>query len=630
MYENAWVSAKTLNCLEGRAQARVTPQVRRSERSTRDLPRLAPLLPPFKADILARVRKRMFGRVAGASTIGWAAWLLAWTACAPAPRTEVKGADSRESIEEEAPGQGKGSGVKEEMGQTYENPVLPGTHPDPSICRVGDDYYLVTSSFEYFPGVPIHHSRDLVNWKQLGYVLTRKSQLLLDKTKSSHGIFAPTLRHHDGTFYMVTTDMAGRGSFYVTAKDPKGPWSDPIWVRESVFTMDPSLFFDDDGKVYYTRHGEQRHGAIFQAELDIETGKLLGEMKKIWPGTGGIWPEGPHLYKVDGTYYLMISEGGTSYDHMVTVARSAHPMGPFEAFSGNPILTHKHLPDHPIQALGHADLFQTESGAWWMVLLGIRPSTERHHHIGRETFLAPVTWNDGWPVVNNGQPLSLTMSREGLPPPTLFETEPERDEFEGDELNVAWRYVRNPIEKNYSLSARPGFLRLLGSSVTLQDVASPTLLVRPQTSLRARISTEVHSQPQKGERAGLVVRGNEDNHYEIVVEGIEPEGAGSRAVVFRSRIDGKTEEVGRRVVGDGPVTLRVLGEKDRYEFSYSEEGKESVVLGAGPTTTFAYEKTQSFTGAFVGLYAHSRGKDPLVADFAYFESAATSEAVIAP
>jgi alpha-N-arabinofuranosidase len=316
----------------------------------------------------------------------------------------------------------------------------------------------------------------------------------------------------------------------------------------------------------------------------------------------------------------MISEGGTSYDHMVTVARSSDPMGPFEPFSENPILTHKHLPGHPIQAMGHADLVQTNSGSWWMVLLGIRPSTERHHHIGRETFLAPVTWKDGWPVVNGGQPLELSMSRDGLPPPAPFEPEPTRDEFEGDGLDVGWRHVRNPVEKNYSLSARPGFLRLLGSPVTLEQVGSPTLLVRPQTSLRARFSTEVHAELKKGERAGLVVRGNEDNHYEIVVEGIGPLKQGSRAVVFRSRIGGKTEEVARKVVGDGPITLSARGEMDRYEFFYVEEGKDPVSLGTGPTTTFAYEKTQSFTGAFVGLYAHGTGNKQLVADFAYFET----------
>jgi alpha-N-arabinofuranosidase len=503
------------------------------------------------------------------------------------------------------------------MAAKYQNPVLPGTHPDPSVCRVGDDYYLVVSSFEYFPGVPIFHSKDLVHYRQLGYVLTRESQLSLAKSKSSQGVFAATIRHHDGVFYVVTTDVAENCSFYVTATDPAGPWSEPLRVKEDVFTMDPSLFFDDDGRVYYTRHGELRDGAIFQAGIDISTGKLLEAPRQIWRGTGGIWPEGPHLYKVDGTYYLMISEGGTSYDHMITVARSASPFGPFEAFENNPVLTHRDLPAHPIQATGHADLVQTQEGHWWMVLLGIRPSTERHHHIGRETFLAPVTWKDGWPVVNAGKPLELIMSGEGLPPTHPFEAESERDEFDETELRVAWRYVRNPALKNYSLSERPGFLRLFGTNISMSDVGSPTLVVRPQTSLRTRIATELHIEPKTRQLAGLVVRGNEDNHYQLLVEGL---GApGERAVVLRTRIDGKSEDVARRALNPGPVTLTVQGEKSHYSFSFSAGGGAPVTLGSAPTSSFGFEKTGSFTGAFVGLYAHCDGPSPAPADFAWFE-----------
>ena len=273
---------------------------------------------------------------------------------------------------------------------TYANPVIPGTTPDPSAVRVGDDYYLVTSSFEYFPGVPLYHSRDLVHWRQLGHVLSRDAQLPLRGIPSSQGIYAPTIRHHDGTYYVVTTNMQGGGSFYVKATAPTGPWSDPIFVREGEFTMDPSLFFDDDGKVYYTRHGGGREGGIYQAEIDVATGVLRAPARLVWKGTGDIWPEGPHLYKVDGTYYLMISEGGTSYEHMVTVARAKSPWGPFEPAPRNPILTHRFLPEHPLQATGHADLLQTPEGRFWLVLLGIRPSTPRRHHLGRET-LSPVS-----------------------------------------------------------------------------------------------------------------------------------------------------------------------------------------------------------------------------------------------
>jgi alpha-N-arabinofuranosidase len=352
--------------------------------------------------------------------------------------------------------------------RSFRNPIVTGFHPDPSICRVGDDYYMVHSSFEYFPGVPIFHSKDLVHWRQIGHVLTRKSQLNLDHAKASAGIYAPTLRYHNGTFYMVTT-LIGSGNFYVTAKNPAGPWSDPVWLDRS--GIDPSLLFDDDGTIYYTRHEGMGDGYIGQQKLSL-TSRLDGSLKEIWKGTGGVWPEGPHLYKIRGKYYLMIAEGGTSYGHMVTVARSDSPWGPFVSNPHNPILTHRALPQNPIQAIGHADLVETPAG-WWMVFLGIRPQGGQFHHLGRETFLAPVTWSDdGWPVVNGNDPIALTMPAPGLPEHT-WPADPASDEFNGPALGPQWNYVRNPHENDYSLTERPGYLRLKGSAVTMSTRILP-------------------------------------------------------------------------------------------------------------------------------------------------------------
>lgn len=499
----------------------------------------------------------------------------------------------------------------------FENPVIAGTAPDPSICRVGEEYYLVTSSFEYFPGIPIFHSRDLVHWQQLGYVLTRESQLPLGAMRSSQGIFAPTIRHHDGTYYVITTNMEGGGSFLVTATNPKGPWSDPVFVKEEGFVMDPSLWFDDDGKVYYTRHGGQRHGAIYQAEIDVTTGVLDGAPRLIWKGTGDIWPEGPHLYKINGTYYLMISEGGTSYEHMVTLARAKSPWGPFEQAPKNPILTHRMLPAHPIQATGHADLVATPNGQWWMVLLGIRPSTPRHHHIGRETFLAPVGWgDDGWPIVNGGRPIELELSTAGLPAWVPLPPELPRDEFATHVLAVRWQFVRNGNPRNYSLTDRPGWLRLTSTPVSMNDVASPTLVVQRQRHHRVRIATEVEFAPRVGQRAGLVVRGNEQNHYQLLIEGAA---GAERDVVAFATIAGTRRELARRRIAPGAVVLVIEGYADRYEF-FVEQGSSSGALGTAPTTPFAYEETQSFTGAFVGLYAqHDAGAAAVTADFGWFE-----------
>lgn len=251
--------------------------------------------------------------------------------------------------------------------KTYKNPVIPGFHPDPSICRVNNEYFLVTSTFEYFPGVPIYNSKDLVNWDLIGYCLTRDTQLNLERVPSSGGILAPTIRYHNGIFYMITTNMNHCGTFYVKTEDPYGEWSDPVYI--SINDYDPSLFFDEDGKVFLTYSNGME---IKQAEIDMDKGKLKSEPRAIWNGTGRQAPEGPHLYKIKDYYYLLIAEGGTEYGHMVTIARSSSPRGPFENCYRNPILTHRSL-EHPIKCVGHADLFQAHDGTWWMVCLGTRP-----------------------------------------------------------------------------------------------------------------------------------------------------------------------------------------------------------------------------------------------------------------
>ena len=299
----------------------------------------------------------------------------------------------------------------------YRNPVIPGFHPDPSFCRVGEDYYLVTSSFEYFPGVPVYHSRDLVHWEQIGHALTRDSQLPLQNVGRSRGIYAPTIRYHNGRFYIITTNVDSIGNFIVTADHPAGPWSEPVLVDQP--GIDPSLFFDDDGKVYYTgtHHDSSGVQGIGLFEIDPNTGARREETRIVWYGTGWKCPEAPHLYKINGLYYLMIAEGGTEYGHMVTIARASSPYGPYEACPGNPILTHasNRMRGSAIAGTGHADLLQAHDGSWWMVFLAFRPTEQYFHHLGRETFLCPVRWENGWPVVNDGRPVRLEMDAPCLP-----------------------------------------------------------------------------------------------------------------------------------------------------------------------------------------------------------------------
>ncbi len=501
--------------------------------------------------------------------------------------------------------------------ETYTNPVIPGGFPDPSICRDGDDYYTVHSSFEYFPGVPVFHSKDLVHWQQIGYCLTRESQLPLKNMRYSGGIYAPTIRYHDGLFYMITTNIDGGGNFYVTANDPAGPWSEPVWLdREGI---DPSLFFDDDGKVYYTRHVGGGDGYIGQTLLNVEEGKLEGDLKKIWGGTGGIWAEGPHLYKINGKYYLMISEGGTSYGHMITIARSDSPWGPYQANPDNPILTHKHLEMHQFRALGHGDLVEAPDG-WWIVFLGIRPTGGYYNHLGREMFLAPVKWNEnGWPVVNEGKPIEKIMKAPRLLKYT-FKEDPERDDFDSPNLRLCWNFLRNPYMENYSFTERPGYLRLKGSPITMQDQDSPAFLGRRQTAMECKVAAKLDFNPaSEGEEAGLVIRGNEINRAEI---GITLK-SGKRHVFFMNMVKGKlVEPIRYEEIGDGEVILSIEAKPLSYELFYQINDEVPVSMGKVETKYLTFEEIEGyiFTGVYLGMFATGNGKvSTTPADFDWFD-----------
>jgi xylan 1,4-beta-xylosidase len=505
---------------------------------------------------------------------------------------------------------------------TFDNPILPGMHPDPTVCRVGRDFYLACSSFEYFPGVPIFHSRDLVTWRKLGHALTRRSQLDLTATPSSGGIFAPTLRHHDGTFYLVTTQVE-RGHLVVTATSPRGPWSDPWWLDGD--GIDPSLAFLD-GRIYLTRNGrgtDGTHPFIYQTEL-VETPHGLvqpQEPRVIWKGTGGIWPEAPHLYRRGNWYYLVTAEGGTSYGHSVVVARGRGPNGPFTPSPHGPLLTHRDRPRDPIQATGHADLVELEDGSTWAVLLGIRPTGGRHHHLGRETFLAPVVWEaDGWPRLAR-----LELRMEG--PPLRRAGNPaasEHVDFSSPKLPPSLVFVRNPVRGSWSLRQHPGFLRLWGRTASLSDVASPALLCRRQQHLEMAARTRLTFEPRSAnEQAGLCVRANEQFHAALLVT----VGERGRELRFVRTLAGRRTTVERAKLGGGSVTLEVSATADEYVFR-GGAGRRLHDLGRVRTKAFSAETIlrrsgrHHFTGAMVGLLATGAGSRATVpADFHWFDYA---------
>jgi xylan 1,4-beta-xylosidase len=353
-------------------------------------------------------------------------------------------------------------------GGGFANPVIAGFYPDPSVCRVGGDYYLACSSFEYFPGVPVLHSRDLVHWEQIG---NARQWPLPDTTPSSGGVYAPTLRHHDGRFWLIVAD--GSGAVVLTsAADPAGPWSDPL-VIDGISGVDPDIAWDEDGRCWCTYAG------IAQARINPQTGEVLSEPRRIWSGTPGARdPEAPHLYRIGDFWYLLIAEGGTERGHCVCAARSLSPDGPFEPCPANPVLTHRST-SRPVQNTGHADLIQAPDGSWWMVLLGVRPhgGTPGWHTLGRETYLVPVKWADGWPVP--GQ-VELAMAAPPWPPATLA-APPARDDFDAPGLHPHWVSLRSRSAACCSVSETPGWLTLHARGASLDD---------PDVTLAGRRSRE--------------------------------------------------------------------------------------------------------------------------------------------
>jgi len=497
---------------------------------------------------------------------------------------------------------------------TFKNPIITGMNPDPSICQAGDDYYLVTSTFEYFPGLPIYQSKDLVHWKLIGYALSRSSSNPLTGCNSSGGQYAATIRYHDGTFYVIGTNYGGKGTqgvFYVTATNPAGPWSEPHWL--GYWYVDPSLLFEDD-KVYYL--SPDNKGSFLLGIMDPKTDTFDEPLKKIAEGLGGSSPEGPHLYKVKNYYYLMSAEGGTGYEHREVIQRSQSPWGPYEPSPYNPVASHMADHDNPFHAIGHADIIETPDG-WWLVCLGIRPQGGRYHHLGRETFLAPVTWTeDGWPKVGTDGIVEEEYPAPNLPP-HIWEKEPIRDDFDTPSLQLPWNFVRNPHAEDWSLTARPGFLRLYGSKISLQEKDSPVFVCRRQTSFNVTVSTNIDFTPtDPNEEAGLVIRGNDTNHYDFLITMYE----GKRVVMYREYLQDKVVKTAYKEIPDGDIILWINGTPSHYRFSVQPEGKDPEWVATALTRNLSTEVIGGFTGVFIGMYASGNGtKNQYPADFDWFD-----------
>jgi alpha-N-arabinofuranosidase len=487
----------------------------------------------------------------------------------------------------------------------YQNPIIRGFNPDPSICRVNDDFYLVTSSFEYFPGLPIYHSKDLVNWEQLGHCLTRDSQLPLHKAFASGGLFAPSLRYHDGTFYVICTNVSGGGNFFCTATNPAGTWSDPVWV--DIESIDPDIFWDEDGKTYFVTQGGE---GIRVTEIDIKTGKTLSPEQLVWGGIGHRFPEAPHIYKKDGYYYLLLGEGGTEYAHSATIGRSKYLYGPYESCPLNPILTHCNRigQDNLIQGTGHADFIQAGDGSWWIVFLGFRV-TQRYayyHILGRETFLAPVDWpKGGWPQINGNGTVSLNMDVPTLPLHP-FEKRPLRTDFDERQLGFEWQYLRNPARENYSLTDRKGYLRITASPYTLNETEAVSFVARRQTEYDFSAETLLEfNTSADNEEAGITLLQNNTHHYELLIKK-----TGEQHVVqLRISVGSLFYIAAEKTIASNKVKLKIDGSPFQYSFSYSESNSNQYhELGKMDTRYLSTEVAGGFTGVMIGLYVSSNGK----------------------
>lgn len=538
------------------------------------------------------------------------------------------------------------------MEHVIKNPIIPGFYPDPSICRVGGDFYMVCSSFEVYPGIPIFHSRDLANWEQIGHAMTMENGFHVDPNTYAGGVMAPTIRYHQGTFYIINCNFADDGNFIVTAKDPAGPWSEPHWLRD-VPGIDASFFFDEDGKCYIMGTGDvvkhpdgTTERGIWAAEYDIEGYKLIGEPVAIWDSAlrGAGSPEAPHIYKIGEYYYLMIAEGGTEHYHAVTVARSKTVLGWYEGNPANPVMTHRQFGfDYPIGNVGHADFVDTPEGNWYAVMLASRTIEGIHKNLGRETYICPVLWERDWPIFSprTGK-LEWEYPADESLPWTEYPREVERDEFDQEELAMYWAFWGTPYDDYWRIGNSRLYLKCLphGMAEDLKGFGYPkkvgdcvSFLGRRQRQINFNVSLSMEFMPKGAEAAGFAVM-QASNHQIRVERAVAGEGSLRPDTIWQCRQQPAGTQVLRLVLStcdfDTPpyfpnftsktnttvlaevpwdkesivIRLRAVGE--RYVFSYGENEVRELPLGGEVDGKLINpEKVGGMVGTLLGMFATS-------------------------
>jgi xylan 1,4-beta-xylosidase len=536
------------------------------------------------------------------------------------------------------------TGTSLSAGNSFINPILPGGYPDPSICRVGDEFYIVNSSFEYFPGLPIHKSKDLVNWELAGYGLQTEEQcngsINLVDVQSDGGIHAPTIRFHDGTFYIITTNVyynlekkeTDFVNFIITAKNVEGPWSEPH-VLKGAPGIDPDIFFDDNGKVWYTgTHSPDKpnfpgEGEIWLQEIDLKNWKLTGERFYLWRGAcGGVWAEGPHIYKKDNRYYLMLAEGGTSFNHAMMIAVSDTISGPYTSNDRNPILTSRNLSyDNWVVSTGHADMVVLNDGRWFMVALGVRGDEQRSSNMGRETHLIPVMWEREpfewkktryeWPVcapvtgkVEKYNPLPF----KNMP---QFRNDAFSDNFDSKSLNLEWNFRRVPNDGTYSLAEKPGFLRLYCKPDTIKERGSCSLMGIRQKESDFEYSARMVFSPKTDKTESGISLVQKDNNYLTFTLLLKD---GKYLLRLKLAEPNKSPVIlGEKILEKfaAEIVLKIESRDHKYHFIFSTDNGET--FSTLTTTSSNYLLSKGYTGAYAGIYSTANGKQSK--DYADFD-----------
>ncbi|MFL2998506.1 MAG: glycoside hydrolase family 43 protein [Candidatus Neomarinimicrobiota bacterium] len=522
----------------------------------------------------------------------------------------------------------------------YINPIISGAHPDPSICRVGDDFYIVNSSFEYFPGLPIHHSKDLVNWELIGHGLHREDQcngeMNLVDVQSDGGIHAPTIRYHKGKFYIITTNVYNSGdgkpglmrNFIITAENPSGPWSDPH-IIEGAPGIDPDIFFDSNGKVYFIgthNPGDMNSngiGEIWVQELDIKNWMLKGERKTVWDGVFGCCTEGPHIYKEHGLYYLLVAEGGTGKNHAVMMAASENIFGPYEENPRNPVLTTRHVTeDYFVNSTGHADMIELPDKRWYMVSLGKRNDLDGDANMGRETYLTPMVWeptivkwqqvtDTKWEPVNYlfpvASPLTGKVERyEKLP----FQDKPQyknntfMDDFLVSKLDLEWTFIRVPQNNTYSLEANAGSLRLYTKPGTIENRKRFSMIGfrQRESDFEYQVKMEFDPKADKVE-SGIIHYQKESNYLSNTVYKENKRFYLEQRLKEKDEVNEKTMK--RILLKDykNNILFKVASKNDKYTFYYSLDNGENFKYYSSIDAIKMLDR--NYTGALLGVYSTS-------------------------